>query len=443
MRDLRIHTTIDLDLQQLAETAIKRQLERLDNVYKKRAVKPQAALDAIDPKTGDVLAMVGGRNYAESQLNRATDAQRQPGSVFKPIVYSAALDRGFSPIEMYKDAPQQFVYAGNAKYRPTNYGGGFSMRDVMMRTGLVRSLNVVTVDVAMRTGLSRVARTAEDFGLPKAEPYPALALGTTEATPLAVASAYTAFANHGVRVEPNVIARVTNSSGVELINELPRTRPVITPTTAYMITDMLSDVVDHGTARAARGAVKNTAIAGKTGTSRDGWFVGYTPNMVVAVWIGFDDNQQLGLTGAEAALPAWTEFVKGAVELRPDLGGRAFAQPAGMTFVEVDPETGLLATPSCPSHEQVAIPIAFAPNLECTTHGEAIEAPGWVEEPEDLRSLVNSFSPGARLGRLPRPSVAVERSEALSSRATRVETDMQGQRTLINEMRTSASRLRR
>ncbi|MDT4965943.1 MAG: penicillin-binding protein [Acidobacteriota bacterium] len=441
--DLRIHTTIDLDLQQLAEAAIKKQLERLDGLYKKRDVKPQAALVAIDPRTGDVLAMVGGRNYARSQLNRATDAQRQPGSVFKPIVYSAALDRGLSPIEMYKDAPQEFIYAGNARYRPSNYGGGFSMREVMMRTGLVRSLNVVTVDVAMRTGLPRVARMAESFGLPKSEPYPSLALGTTEATPLAVASAYTAFANHGERVEPNVIARVTDSSGAELINEIPQTRPVITPTTAYMITDMLSDVIDHGTARGARGAVKNTAIAGKTGTSRDGWFVGYTPNMVVAVWIGFDDNQQLGLTGAEAALPAWTEFVSNAVELRPDLGGRAFPQPPGMTFIEVDPETGLLATASCPNHEQVAVPIALAPNLECTLHGETIEPPGWDRESNDSRILVSSVAPNALTKPSPRYAIAIERFGAPSLKATRVETDSQGQHTLVNEMRISTSRLRR
>src|SRR5437763_7959411 len=343
-RNLRIYTTIDLDLQQLAEAAIKCQLERLDKVYKNHDVKPQAALVAIDPKTGDVLAMVGGRNYAESQLNRAVDARRQPGSTFKPIVYSAALESGMSPLAIYTDAPQEFTYAGNAKYRPTSYGGSFSMRDVMMRDALVHSLNVVTVDVAMRTGLSRVERTAESFGLPKAESYPAIALGTTEATPLELASAYTTFPNNGERVLPNVIAKVSDASGTNIIHDITETRPVIKPTTAYMITDMLSDVIDHGTAHAARGAVKRTAMAGKTGTSRDGWFVGYTPNLVVAVWIGFDDNKQLGLTGAEAALPAWTEFVRNAVELRPELGGEAFARPAGITFVEVDPETGLLAT---------------------------------------------------------------------------------------------------
>ncbi|MGA9998256.1 MAG: transglycosylase domain-containing protein, partial [Pyrinomonadaceae bacterium] len=150
----RIYTTIDLDLQQIAEDAIKHQLERLDKVYKGKAT-PQAAFVALDPKTGNVLAMVGGRDYAASQLNRATDALRQPGSVYKPFVYATALESSISPVQMFTDAPQEFVYARNAKYRPANYGGGYSMRDVTMRTGLVKSLNVVTVDVAMRTGLSR------------------------------------------------------------------------------------------------------------------------------------------------------------------------------------------------------------------------------------------------------------------------------------------------
>jgi penicillin-binding protein 1B len=454
-RALRVYTTIDLDLQQLAENAVKRQLERLDKVYAKRDVKPQAALVAIDPKTGDVLAMVGGRDYAESQLNRVTDARRQPGSVFKPVVYSTALESGLSPLTMYADAPQEFVYAGNSKYRPANYGGGFSMKDVTMRTALVRSLNVVTVDVAMRSGLARVERTAENFGLPKAEAYPAIALGTTEASPLALAAAYTVFANNGVRVEPNVIARATDSTGTDIIKEAPQTRRIIRPTTAYMITDMLSDVIDHGTARAARGAVKRTAIAGKTGTSRDGWFIGYTPNLVVAVWIGFDDNKQLGLTGAEAALPAWTEFVRNAVEIRPDLGSEAFARPAGITFVEVDPETGLLANASCPQHERIAITANLAPNLECTTHGETYEMmasaddsdvddsePAMSLESDRLQGVSRTSMTGTRPQALPRAVVLSERLESTGTQRTRVERDARGQHALVNEMRVSNSGIR-
>ena len=236
-------TTLDLDLQRLAAQAIQRQLDHLDEVYKPRGLTPQAALVALDPKTGDVLAMVGGRDYGKSQLNRATDAQRQPGSVFKPFVYAAALESGMSPLRMFKDAPQEFTYDRKIKYRPKNYGGGFSMRDVTMRTGLIKSLNVVTVDVAMQTGLARVANTAQKFGLPRPVPYPALALGTTEVTPLQIAAAYAAFANSGKSIQPNVITQPDRRQ---------QDNQIIQPASAYVITDMLEGVIDHGTARAAR-----------------------------------------------------------------------------------------------------------------------------------------------------------------------------------------------
>jgi penicillin-binding protein 1B len=440
-RGLRIYTTIDPDLQQAAEASIKQQLARLDKIYKGRGVVPQAALVALDPKTGNVLAMVGGRNYADTQLNRATDARRQPGSVFKPFVYAAALESGISPLGMYADAPQEFIYDRRAKYRPANYGGAYSMRDVTMRTGLIKSLNVVTVDVAMRTGLQRIASLAGEFGLQKPEPYPALALGTTEATPLELAAAYTPFANDGQRVEPNVIAHATDSNGAELLGGGGiRARQVITPTTAYMITDMLAGVIDHGTARAARGSVKKTAIAGKTGTSRDGWFVGYTPNLVCAVWIGFDDNKQLGLTGAEAALPAWTDFIREAVALRPDLGGEAFERPAGITYVEIDPETGLRATGACPQRERVALTHAFMPTLECL-HAEALPLVASLDETAtgDAETLVpdygevgesSSIRPRASLQR-PRPTID---TNELSSQRTTVDRSTRGRSTLVNEM---------
>ncbi len=363
----RIYTTIDLELQQLAEQALKRQMDRLDKIYAKRDVKPQAALVALDPHTGNVLAMVGGRNYAESQLNRATDAYRQPGSTFKPFVYAAALEDGMSPVRTFMDAPREFVYDRNKLYSPANYGGGYSMRDVTMRTGLVRSLNVVTVDVALQTGLARIANLATRFGLPKPERYPSLALGTKEVTPLQLAQAYAVFVNQGLHVDPKVIASVSDPPGT---HNLPSTDEVISPTTSYMITNMLAAVIDRGTARKARGAVPGTAIAGKTGTSRDGWFVGYSPNLVCAVWIGFDDNAQLGLTGAEAALPAWSEFMKEAVAVRPDLGGLNFECPEGIKFVEIDSMTGLISNVWCPVRELIAVTEKTSPHLECYLHGD-------------------------------------------------------------------------
>ncbi|HYN86649.1 MAG TPA: PBP1A family penicillin-binding protein [Pyrinomonadaceae bacterium] len=371
--ELRVYTTIDLDLQGAAERAVDQQLERLEKIYKGKR-RPQAALVAMDPRNGHVLAMVGGASYADSQLNRATDARRQPGSVFKPLVYAAAVEGGLSPVSLSTDAPREFTYDFRSKYRPANYGGGYSGRDVTLRTGLVRSLNVVTVDVAMRTGLPNVAALAERMGLPRPEAYPSLALGTTEATPLEVAAAYAAFANGGTLVRPTAVARTegAHDSG-DALPHLSAARQVVKPSTAYIITDMLSSVVTEGTGRAARGALGGVAFAGKTGTSRDGWFAGYTPNLVCVVWIGFDGGEQLGLTGADSALPAWVDFMREAVSLRPELGGERFARPASVASVEIDAETGLLAGPDCPHRERVALTPALVPTSSCFAHDAAAQ----------------------------------------------------------------------
>jgi penicillin-binding protein 1B len=427
----RIYTTIDLELQQAAESALKRQLDRLDKNYKDRSAKPQAALIALDPRTGNVLAMVGGRDYAESQLNRATDARRQPGSTFKPFVYAAALEDGMSPVQTFADSPREFVYDRNKTYRPANFGGGYSMHDVTMRTALVKSLNVVTVDVALQTGLARIANLAERFGLPKPERYPSLALGTKEVTPLELAAAYAAFVNGGRRVTPKVIASVGDPPATHLGNDASEAAQVISPTTAYMITNTLEAVIDHGTARAARNATRGTAIAGKTGTSRDGWFVGYTPNLVCVVWIGFDDNRQLGLTGAEAALPAWTDFMKAAVELRPELGGRNFECPEGIKFVEIDVDNGSLSTLSCPHRELIAVTERLAPNVECLLHGNLPDSIGvgadQVAESENHDQVLTQHS--RSLDRS-----LVEKTFSVFT-TTRVDLDARGKRTLVNDLR--------
>lgn len=419
----RIYTTIDVELQQAAEQALKRQLDRLDAVYAARGLKPQAALVALDPHTGDVLAMVGGRNYAESQLNRATDALRQPGSTFKPFVYAAALEDGMSPVQLFMDAPRDFVYDRNRTYRPANYGGGYSMGEVTMRTGLIRSLNVVTVDIALQTGLAHTANLAARFGLPRPERYPAMALGTEEVTPLQLAAAYAAFVNDGRRVNPKAIVSVGEPPAAHAVPV--EVDQVVSPTTAYMITNMLTSVIERGTARKARGAVRGTAIAGKTGTSRDGWFVGYSPNLVCAVWIGFDDNKQLGLTGAEAALPAWVDFMNEAVALRPDLGGENFECPEGIKFVEIDSMTGLISTVTCPVRELIAITDRLAPNLECYLHGNlpVQTSPPFAEEVESTREEVAVTRSTTRDLFVPAPS------------RTRVNVDPNGRRSLVNDLR--------
>jgi penicillin-binding protein 1B len=428
----RIYTTIDLDLQQLAETALRRQLEHLGKVHKNLAAKPQAALVALDPKTGNVLAMVGGRDYAESQLNRATDARRQPGSTFKPFVYAAALEDGMSPVQMFADSPREFVYDRNKSYRPANFGGSYSLREVTMRTGLVKSLNVVTVDVALQTGLARIANLAEQFGLPKPERYPSLALGTKEVTPLELAAAYAAFVNGGRRVKPKVVLSVGEPPARHVTNDEELDAQVVSPTTAYMITNMLSDVIDHGTARSSRAALNGTATAGKTGTSRDGWFVGYTPNLVCAVWIGFDDNKQLGLTGAEAALPAWTDFMKAAVELKPELGGRNFDCPEGIKFVEIDADFGGISTLSCPHRELIAVTERLAPNVECLLHGNLPDSSGIGAD----HVAEGDLNDEPVLTQRPRSPVLIFQAKKSSSlMSTRVDVDSRGKRTLVNDMR--------
>ena len=416
----RIYTTIDLELQQAAEQALKRQLDRLDVTYSN--VKPQAALVALDPHTGNVLAMVGGRNYAESQLNRATDALRQPGSTFKPFVYAAAIEDGMSPVQLFMDAPRDFVYDRHKTYRPANYGGGYSMSDVTMRTGLVKSLNVVTVDVALQTGLARIANLATRFGLPKPERYPALALGTEEVTPLQLASAYAAFVNEGRRIDAKAIASVGEPPAAH--TSLAAMDQVVSPQTAYLITNMLSGVIDRGTARKARGAVRGTAIAGKTGTSRDGWFVGYSPNLVCVVWIGFDDNKQLGLTGSEAALPAWVEFMNEAVALRPDLGGANFECPEGIEFVEIDAAVGLRSTVTCPVRELIAVTDRMSPSMECYLHGNLpVQTSPFADETVSTTELIARQRP------------ATKTVELRDYTSTRINIEPNGRRSLVNEMR--------
>jgi penicillin-binding protein 1B len=209
--------------------------------------------------------------------------------------------------------------------------------------------------------------------------------------------------------EPTVIAKVVDNSTGEMIdNGLSASEQIIKPGTAYMITDILSDVIRRGTARRAKGSLENVAIAGKTGTSRDGWFVGYTPNLVCAVWIGFDDNKQLGLTGAEAALPAWIEFMKEAIAIRPSLGGSAFTKPSGIVKVKIDPETGDLAGPNCPMSQTVNIAAHFAPRAECFKHMPVLES-----ECDDL-SLEGSFESDTWIPD-PEPPMTQELDKTLST----------------------------
>jgi penicillin-binding protein 1B len=367
-RNLRVYTTIDPQLQEMAENSVNAQLAKLDKALAKKGSAPQAALVAIDPQNGHVLAMVGGRDYAVSQMNRATEARRQPGSTFKPFVYATALEQGKLPTNIVDDRPTAFA-VDRQPYKPANYGNSYAMHEITLKTALAKSSNVAAVETALESGLQKIAGTAEKFGLPKPEAYPSMALGTEEVTPLELAAAYAAFANQGKRVKPVFVSQIVSGEGNPVYQNKNEDTPVVSPQTAYMITDMLGAVVERGTARAAKDSLgKDVAFVGKTGSSKDGWFVGYTPNLVCLVWIGFDENEDIGLTGGEAALPVWVDFMKKATEARPEFGGKAFPMPKGLIEVTIDPETGMLADEFCPQREKAVVPAKSFSNLTCLRH---------------------------------------------------------------------------
>src|ERR1051325_2439785 len=382
---LRIYTTIDMDLQRAAYAALTRQMTALDKIQSKR-FEPgtlQAALVALNAKTGEIVAMVGGRDYSKSQLNRATDAYRQPGSVFKPFVYATALNTAYDPVPRvitpattFMDEPKTFTF-DNQEYSPGNFGESYSHAPVTLRDGLVNSLNVVTVEVAMEVTIGRVMALAAKAGLPKPpRAYPAMALGTSEATPLQIASAYTAFANYGTRTSPIAINRITTGNGVTIAAPVPEKNEVLRPEVAYVMTSFMKDVVNRGTAAKVRARGLKMPLAGKTGTSRDGWFAGYTPNLVCAVWVGFDDGSQLGLTGANSALPIWADFMQVALDQHPDWQGD-WEMPAGVEKEENNPKTG---EPSAP--EDVEKRVEFF--IEGTGPNHASDTPAEEATPLEL-----------------------------------------------------------
>src|SRR5438876_3448255 len=347
---LRIYTSVDMELQRAAYAAVTKQLAALDRVEKKRVPEGtlQAALVAMNAHTGEIVAMVGGRDYSKSQLNRA-EALRQPGSVFKPFVYATALNTAYDPVPrvitpatMFKDEPTTFTY-DNQQYSPGNMGDKYSMQPVTLRDAMVHSLNVVTVDVAMEVTIVRVMSLAAKAGLPRvSHAYPAMALGTAEATPLQMTSAYSAFAANGTRTSPIAITRVTTGAGMTIAQPSAQKNEVLRPPIAYVMTSFMKDVVNRGTGAPIRARGFKFNVAGKTGTSRDGWFGGYTPDLVCVVWVGFDDGSQLGLTGANSALPIWADFMSSALTMHPEWTGD-WQMPDGVQQADIDPATGEIA----------------------------------------------------------------------------------------------------
>jgi len=354
LQHLRVYTTIDVDLQRAAYEAVTKRLEKLEKYFpKKEKGNLQASLVAIKPKTGEIVAMIGGRDFQQNQFNRATSAQRQPGSCFKPFVYAAALSSAYEPASrvytaasIFKDEKKTFTFNQDT-YSPNNYGDTFSNKEMTLRDALVKSKNVITVDLAMDLNVGRVMNLAHKAGLPKVErAYPSMALGTAEATPLQMATAYTVFANLGDKVTPQAINRVTTGDGRTIAAPVAEKKNVLRPDVAYIMNDIMKDVINKGTAADAQSwGFKNIAgkqaFAGKTGTSRDGWFAGFTPNLVCIVYVGFDDGSDLGMKGSDSALPIWADFMREALDLHPEWNGD-WAQPDSVRKAEIDVRNGKL-----------------------------------------------------------------------------------------------------
>jgi penicillin-binding protein 1B len=295
--------------------------------------------------------MVGGRDYGTSQYNRITQSKRQPGSIFKPFVYAAALETAYSsaapltPISSVLDAPTQFPFE-DLLYEPKNYKDEYHGQ-VSMRQAISRSLNIATIKFAEAVGYGKIAELAHRLELNEAiKPYPAMAIGAFEVTPLEMVRAYTAFASGGLLSELMPVIAVVDSNNTAVLKAEPESVQVITPQVAFMITSLLQSVVNEGTGAGVRARGFSLPAAGKTGSSHDGWFAGYTPELLCVAWVGFDDNRELNLPGSRSALPIWTAFMKRTASLRPLLG-RDFQVPEDVVSVEIDPTTGYLATDRC------------------------------------------------------------------------------------------------
>jgi penicillin-binding protein 1B len=383
----RIYTTLDPELQSAAAAAVQTGIKLVDdqvtklrtkrtrigkNKYETTVLKgPQAqvALVAMDPHTGQILALVGGRNYGTSQLNHAI-AKRPTGSIFKPFVYAAAMNTAldgtnpvFTPATMVTDEPSTFAY-GDQIYEPRNYKEEYH-GEVTTRYALAMSLNNATVKLAQEVGYDKVADLAKAAGIVSVKATPAMALGAYDATPVDMAAAYTVFANSGERISPTVVNSVRNANGDIVMDFKPERRQVLDPRVAYLMTTMMEGVMNSGTAYVVRQRGFTAPGAGKTGSSHDGWFAGYTSNLLCIVWVGYDDYSDLRLSGAQTAAPVWAEFMKKAVTLPQYSDARAFSQPSGVVDVQLDKTTNLLATPACPETYNAAFIAGTEPSETC------------------------------------------------------------------------------
>src|ERR1700733_5068163 len=389
-QNLRIYTSLDPDLQRAAsdavETGMKNVDELVNKLHKRKGQEagpityPQVALIAINPHTGQILALVGGRNYGVSQLNHAI-AERPTGSTFKPFVYAAAYntslngmslgDTGvFTALTKLNDDTTTFMYNGQA-YTPGNFERGEYPGMVTAAQAIAHSLNIATISLGQMVGFDNVAALARSAGITNARGTPSVAIGTYSATPIDMAGAYTVFANGGVHLTPWMLASVRNASGDIVSDFSPDAKQVMDPRSAYLTQSLLEGAMTYGTASAVRRHGFTGPGAGKTGTSHDAWFAGYTSNLICIIWVGNGDYTDVKLQGADGAAPIWAEFMNRATKLPQYSDVKSFIPPEGITTVRIDKASSLLPDATCPNNSfYVAFLDGTAPQNTCSQMNE-------------------------------------------------------------------------
>jgi 1A family penicillin-binding protein len=367
---LEVTTAMDLALQKQAERLLAEGVRRI-------SADLQGALLCLDTRTGDVLALVGGVDFKESQYNRAFFAKRQPGSSIKPLIYAAALEQGFTAAGLWNDDPVEYTWGENESWKPQNYGRE-KHGEISLRQALAYSDNIITVKLLDAIGVSYFVRYAQGLGLPLRPPGDlSLALGTGEVTLSDLMSAYVPLANGGSRAEPRTIVRIYERQQQAWVEYPATISPVLSPDVGFVTTQMLRDVLVYGTAKSLAGFARQYPAAGKTGTTddyRDAWFIGFTPEVITGVWMGYDKPRTLGrgFTGGAICAPVWERFMKAALKERAVAD---FVQPEGVVRLAVDPGTGYLAAPGCPARREEFFLSGTEPTDLCPLHGGNGPAP--------------------------------------------------------------------
>jgi penicillin-binding protein 1B len=418
----RIYTALDLNLQRAAAESVKLGMQTVDDqVHKQARYKgktppvAQCALIVLDPHTGEIKALVGGRNYGMSQLDHLI-AKRPPGSIFKPFVYAAAMNtainggsRTLTPATTVVDEPTTFWYDGKP-YEPGNFGHEF-YGVVTLRQALAHSMNVATIKVAEMVGYGTVTALAHKAGINSdVHATPAMAIGSYVATPLEMAGAYTVFANSGNYVKPVLVSQVKESNGEVIYQHKPQPKAVLDPRVDYLMVSMLEEVLRSGTGAGVHAYGFNLPAAGKTGTSHDGWFAGFTSNLLCIVWVGFDNYDSLDLEGAHSALPIWAEFMKRAAQFREYRDVKYFTAPSGIVTIQIDPESGMPATPNCPRKINEVFISGTEPVGSCPLHGgtslDNTNVSGWDTAPQQQPRQPRSPTVPQATAATPDPSAA-------------------------------------